>query len=291
MILPQFYKVNYPASNTINVVEHRRHYFINSFHYHPELEFTLITKSKGMRFLGDTIEPFSEGDLVLIGSNIPHCWRNDASSLTDTDHKAEMLTVQFCWDFIGNDFYKIPECIAIVDFLQTSKRGLQITGKTRDDISTILLSMNEQTGIHKIISLISALDILSRSTETFPLASIDYVNTYSDAGSSRINNVNIFLVDNFSKQISLSEVASVANMSETAFCRYLKLKTGKTYSQLLNEIRIRYACKLLITSGLTLSGIAYESGYNNLSNFIIQFKAIMKQTPKDYQAQYKIYSN
>ena len=290
MLLPKFFKINYPASSTINVVEHKRHHFINSFHYHPELEISLIKKSKGIRFLGDNIEPFEAGDLVFIGSNMPHCWRNDAADVSDMNHKAEMLTVQFRWNFIGDDFYKIPECSAIVEVLRMAARGIRVTGKTREEISDILLSLDSLSGISKITSLISILDILSRSAEIYPIASIEYVNTYSNSESSRINKIHQYLVNNFSNQLSLKEVASVANMSETAFCRYLKSKTGKTYSLFLNEIRIKYACKLLVSSALNQTEIAMECGYNTLSNFSIQFKQITGQTPREYQAQFKVFN-
>jgi AraC-like DNA-binding protein len=290
MLLPKFFKINYPAASTINIVEHKRHHFINSFHYHPELEISLIKKSKGIRFVGDNIEPFEAGDLVFIGSNMPHCWRNDAADVNNLHHQAEMLTIQFSWNFIGDDFYKIPECNAIVEVLRMAARGIRITGKTGQEISEILLSLENLSGISRIISLISILDILSNSTEIFPIASVEYVNTYSNAESSRINKIHQYLVNNFSTQLSLNEVAAVANISATAFCRYLKTKTGKTYSLFLNEIRIKYACKLLVSSALNQSEIAIECGYNTLSNFSIQFKQITGQTPKEYQAQYKVFN-
>ena len=243
-----------------------------------------------MRFLGDTIEPFEPGDLVFIGSNVPHCWRNHTPALNDPEHEAEMLTVQFKRDFLGDDFYKIAETVSILEFLKSSARGIKVNGLTRQRVARLLLKFKKQEGISRILTLISILDILSQSSEIAVLASEEYIHSYSTVGHSRINKVHLYLINNFHNQIMLRDVASVANMSETAFCRYLKLKTGKTFSQFLNEIRVGYACKLLVTSDFNLSEISVECGYNNLSNFSIQFKLLMKQTPKEYQKRYKVYA-
>lgn len=287
-MLPQFYKVLTPPMRTINVVMHKRHHFLHPFHFHPELEISLILKSTGLRFVGDSVEAFEAGDLVFIGSSIPHCWRNDNSCLNDPLHEAKMLTIHFSRSFIGEAFYQLPECGPINDFLDKARLGVRITGQTQQEISSYLLSLRHQEGINRIITLLVILERLSRSTEIFPLASAGFVNAYSDQGTERINQVYLHVINNLSNNIPLREVASLTNLSETAFCRYFKAKTGKSFSTFLNEIRIGYACKLLIESPQSITQIAYDSGYNSLANFIVQFKRIMQQTPRQYQSKFRL---
>ncbi|TKT89432.1 AraC family transcriptional regulator [Dyadobacter frigoris] len=284
---PKFHKILTPPSNSINVVNNKRHHFLNPFHYHPEMEISLVLKSSGFRFVGDSVESFESGDLIFVGSDIPHCWRNDQISITDPDHEAEILTVHFPKAFIGDAFYNLPECSAIDIFLKKSKQGIKVTGKTRDEVAEMLLSLNEQDGMSRIITLLSILDRLSKCREILPLASAGFVNRYSDVESDRINMVFLHVINNLSGKITLQEVAALTNLSETAFCRYFKSKTGKRFSGFLNEVRIGYACKILISSNRSITEIAYESGYNSLANFLIQFKSIMKITPRQYQLQYR----
>jgi AraC-like DNA-binding protein len=276
---------------SINVVVNKRHHFLNPFHFHPELEISLILKSSGLRFVGDSVEAFEAGDLVFIGSNIPHCWRNDNWCLHDPQHVAEMLTVHFCRSFIGDGFYQLPECGLINDFLDKARLGVRITGHTQQEVRNLLLSLGHQDGINRIITLLSIIERMSRSNEIVPLASAGFVNAYSDKGSERINLVYLHVINNLSNNIPLREVASLTNLSETAFCRYFKSKTGKSFSTFLNEIRIGYACKLLIESPESITQIGYDSGYNSLANFIIQFKRIMQQTPRQYQSQFRLLKN
>jgi AraC-like DNA-binding protein len=114
------------------------------------------------------------------------------------------------------------------------------------------------------------------------------VQSYTDQGAERINRVYLHVMNNISSPVTLRDVAALTNLSETAFCRYFKAKTGKPFSRFLNEVRIGYACKLLIKSPQSITQIAYESGYNNLANFIIQFKRIMQQTPRQYQSKFRL---
>ncbi|WP_159467858.1 AraC family transcriptional regulator [Dyadobacter sp. 3J3] len=284
---PKFHKILTPPSNSINVVKNKRHHFVNPFHYHPEMEISLILKSSGFRFVGDSVESFEAGDLVFVGSDIPHCWRNDQLCIANSEHEAEILTVHFPKAFIGEAFYDMPECSAIDLFLKKSKQGIKVTGKTRDDIADMLLGLQQQDGMNRIITLLSIMDRLSKSQEISSLASAGFVNRYSDAESDRINMVFLHVINNLSSKITLQDVSALTNLSETAFCRYFKSKTGKRFSNFLNEVRIGYACKILISSNRNITEIAYESGYNSLANFLIQFKGIMKLTPRQYQLQYR----
>jgi AraC-like DNA-binding protein len=198
-----------------------------------------------------------------------------------------MLTVHFSRSFVGEAFYQLPECGLINDFLDKARLGIRITGQTQQEISSYLLSLRYQDGINRIITLLTILERLSRSDEIVPLASAGFVNAYSDQGTERINQVYLHVINNLSNNIPLREVASLTNLSETAFCRYFKAKTGKPFSTFLNEIRIGYACKLLIESPQSITQIAYDSGYNSLANFIVQFKRIMQQTPRQYQSKFR----
>lgn len=290
MMLPQYHRIsNLPDS--INVILNRKQCFINPYHFHAELKISLILKSRGTAFIGDYVGPFKPGDIFTIGANVPHCWRNDPVYLKDEKHEAEMLTLYFSWNFLGSEFYQLPECRHILHFLEKVKSGIQISAQQSHDIKSQLLLLENLKGIGKLTCFISILDMLSSVKEFQLLATDKFISTFANGSSSRINKVYCYLLNDFATDISLKKGAAIANMSETAFSRYFKSKTGTTFTQLLNDIRIRYACKLLVTNDESLSQVAYDCGYNNLSNFIIQFKRIMNQKPNEYRRQYRLYSS
>lgn len=254
------------------------------WHHHVELEFLHVLSGSGTRFIGDSIEPFSDGDMVLVGSNLPHVWRSDKIYYEEIPEiKAELILTQFTKDFAGKDFFTLPEMNPICELMEDSSRGLQIVGKTRETISQRLIKMVEMEGSEKLIELIQILLFIAKSKEYRTLSSVGFVDSYQTKGSERINKVHDYIMNNFMEDISLKEAANIANMNETAFCRYFRTVTLKTFTQFLNEVRIGYACKLLLHEELNISGIGYECGFKNISYFNRVFKNTLGITPQQYQ--------
>lgn len=278
---PLLIKVNVPqkASFTVNRYVHEEH-FPGIWHFHDEYELTLILESSGTRMVGDNIDRFTEGDLIFIGKNLPHTWRNDE---LHTFTKAEALVLHFLDRFCGPGFFDIPEMIKIRRLLDRSHRGIKITGGTRDEVAALLLKMEQAAGADKVILLLSVLNLLAASGELSDLSSEGFASSIDDPCSDRLNQVYEYVMNNFQEDISLVKVAAVANMSPTAFSRYFKSRTRKSFTRFLIELKIGYACKLLMKEDMTVTHVCYESGFQNLSNFNQQFKTITGLTPKKYQ--------
>jgi AraC-like DNA-binding protein len=259
-------------------------FFFNKWHYHSEIEILYIVQGQGTQFIGDHISRFSDGDILLIGSNLPHYWRCDDNYFQDNpDLIAEGKVVHFIQDFWGENFLLLPENIGINEIFKKAERGISINGKTREQIKPILDEMLNSVGSMRIILLLKMLYIIASSTELTLLSSASFQNTYNKAETERLNDIYKYTMSNFKQKISLEEIASISCLSVNSFCRYFKSQTKKTYSQFLMEIRIGHSCKLLIENRLSVSAICLESGFNNFSNFNRYFKLITRLSPLEYK--------
>lgn len=283
---PVFLKVSNSFETSIDIRHEIAPYFKNPWHFHPELELTLILESSGTHFIGNSISAFYKNELTLTGPNLPHFWRCDPIYYQKGNLKAEAIIVRFSECFLGSGFFLLPEMHHVNNLFKTSRRGLKIFGNTKERTARIMRDMMQMDGAERIIALLQILNLLASSSEYKTLSSIGFAQTYETSDIERINNVYTYLMENFTHPIELKDVASVANMNRTAFCRYFKRKTGKTFTRFLHEIRIGHACKILIEGKLNVSQACYESGFQNQSYFIKQFKRIAQQTPLQYQNQH-----
>ena len=259
-------------------------HFLNRWHYHVELELIYILNGEGTQFIGDHISRFSKGDMLLIGSNLPHYWRCDDNYFRDIPELfAEAKVIHFLQGFLGEPFMNLPEIINISDLLKKAQQGLLIKGETKEKLKPFLLTIQATTSAKKIILLLEMLNLIATSTDLSLLSSSTFQNNYNKSETERLNDIYNHTMSNFKQKISLEEIASVACLSVNSFCRYFKSQTKKTYSQFLTEIRIGYACKLLIENRLTISKICLESGFNNFSNFNRYFKMVTGQCPLEYK--------
>lgn len=259
----------------------------DTWHYHQELELNAIIKGSGTRFLGDHVGAFTDGDMILVGPNLPNVWRNDKEYYQKKDNLyAELINIFFLEDFAGKDFFLLPELQPIHKLLKASIQGIRIYGQTSKIILGKIKNIYRLNPGERIIGLIQILNIIAHSDELELLTSPGFINAYQANSSEHINKVYTYIMNNFQKDLNLKEIADIASMNTTAFCRYFKNITKKSFVQFLNEIRIGYACKLIQDEKLTISQICYESGFNNLSNFNKQFKMITNNTPQDYKRNY-----
>jgi AraC-like DNA-binding protein len=252
-----------------------------------EVELIHFKKGEGTQFIGDSIKRFKDGDVVLVGSNLPHYWRfDDCYFEENTTASADIRVAHFTENFWGSQFLELPENIAIKTVLEKARRGLQITGRPAQKVASILEDLLESTGPQRILLLMEALNIISNSKQLEPLSSLGFKQQCLEGESDRINAIYEYSMKNFKRKIQLEEVAAMANISPHSFCRYFKSRTRKTYSQFLIELRVGHACKLLIENNLSIKQLCYESGFYNFTSFHKYFKMITGKSPLTYQKEF-----
>lgn len=271
-------------NSSINFDKTEYNYFHNPLHYHPEFELTLILKSYGQRRIGDHIENFSEGDLVLVGTNLPHVWKNDDIFLSDnTNLKAQAIAVKFLPDFAGKDFMDRPEIVCINKLLmEKSPYGLKLVSNLRDEVKKIMLQMPDMDEADKFMNLLLILHLISKSNEYELLASLNYRNEKTK-NTHRVSLALDFIMNNYQENLTLELVASKFNISKNAFCRLFKKGTRKNLFTVINEVRIGKACQYLNESDMNILQICYACGYNNVSTFNKAFKKIHGISPTKYK--------
>lgn len=267
------------------VKENRYPNFLKIWHYHPELELVVIKQSTGNLFVGDNIQRFEPGDVVLLGENLPHMWLNDEIYFQGhPDLIAEGYTIHFREDFLGLPFLELGSTEHLLSLFRKAKRGIRFNSipfSVEDDIKGIL---GEKDAFLKLLYWLKLLHKLSKHTDLSLLTNEGYQHSTFSEGTDKTHE---FIFKNFNKSIKLSDVAQVQGMNESAFSRYFKRIHRKTFSRYLIELRISYACKLLIENKLNISSICYESGFNNLSNFNKQFRKVMQMNPSEYLSLYR----
>jgi AraC-like DNA-binding protein len=264
-------------------------HFYNPWHYHPEFELTLIIKSYGQRQVGDSIENFEPGDLVLVGQNLPHVWKNDEIFFSGKANMiAQAIVVKFLPDFAGTDFLNRPELTKVRKLLfELAPRGVKPTGNLRKKVEQIMLKMLTMDNTERLIHLLMILDLLSKSKEFKLLASISYRNEKKE-NTHRLSKVLDFIMENYQENITLEDVASIINMNRNAFCRFFKKGTRKSLFTILNEVRISKACQHLVQTDMNISEVCYANGFNNISSFNKAFKKIIGTSPLRYRKKMKV---
>lgn len=285
---PFYQKLESLPSQSVIFFDEEKPHFTVPWHFHPEIEILYVVKSSGTSYVGDGIRHFTDGEISIIGENVPHWWKSDKKYF-DINARIGMkaLIVQFNKEIFQNNFINLPEMSAIKDLMERSQRGIQFSGKSRKLFGEQIAKIFRLTGISRITELIILLDMMANTKEFKYHASIGYSKSINTFDFYRFNKIHEHIILNLTKPIKLEEVADIANICPTAFCRYFKKHTGKTFSSFLNEIRIGHACRLMLTESISISGASLESGFNNLSHFNDQFKRVMKLTPSAFLSAYK----
>lgn len=287
--------LNQESIQSFRIKEVKQERFDAPYHFHSELELTLIISGEGRRFVGNQIADFAPGDLVLLGSNLPHCWQNHRSDWLNENENhfaSQALVIHFNQDFLGSTFMSQQECQSIKNLFEKAKKGFVIQGPTQDKIAREMLQLNNLAPFPKLISFLQILYHLSiASADLQPIESNEAIFSLSKIDLERINRVYAYVIANYTQEVHLDEVAHLANMTETAFCRYFKKVTNKTFVELVTEFRVKHACQLLRTSNKSMVEICFESGFGNLSHFNKQFKEWMKVPPLQYRKLTKEWHN
>ncbi len=274
-------------NQSYNVQTLNEPYFDSNWHFHPHFQLFTVIEGTGTRFIGDDIRHFEAGDTVFLGPNMPHLWRSDRAYFDrDSTLQTQGIVVYFMEDFLGKDFFEKPEMYVLKQLLIKSRQGLDIQNGMKRILVEGLKELVTLSGFDGVLKLLSMLHKLAQSNDYQFITSISYENTHKISETERMRLVHEYVMKHYKEKISLSEVAALANMAEAAFCRYFKSRTNKTFSDFVSEIRIGHACKLLMDSKTSIAQVCYESGYNTVSNFNCQFKAIKGKSPKQYQKMY-----
>jgi len=259
----------------------------NRWHYHPELELVHFRKGFGTQFIGDSIKEFKSGDVVLVGANLAHYWRfDDVYFEEDAKQTADVRVTHFNENFWGEQFLHLPENVSIRNLLDKARRGIQIQGRTRQKVAELMEQLLQTDGVQRVILLLETLSVIADCKDLVTLSSIGFKQDCSNTEDDRINIIYDYSLKNFKRPIQLDEIADVANISPNSFCRYFKSRTRKTYSQFMIEVRVGYACKLLIENNISIKQLCYESGFNNFTSFHKYFKMITGKSPLNYQKEF-----
>ncbi|MCR9064163.1 MAG: AraC family transcriptional regulator [Cytophagales bacterium] len=283
---PQLLKISPPSDYSFNTFVQEDDYFKTPWHYHPEVEIVFVRESIGEKYIGSSIREFKPGDLTMIGSYVPHFYRNDPEYYEEKPSlKARSLVFHFTEEFLGKEFLNSPENRKVKELFDNAKRGIEFGSGISNRLRGQFESLVEKSNMDRLLAFLSIINELSK-TDDFIFLTSDPVQLTNSQDSDRIKAVFEYVMENFRSDIKLNEAASLANMSESAFSRYFKKRTRKTFSSFLTEVRIEHACKLLQKDQFSVSEISYESGFNNLSNFNRQFKSVKKATPLNYRSRF-----
>jgi len=268
----------------ISVIKREEPFFQSPFHSHPEIELVYVKESYGKRIIGNSVEYFEAGDMVFLGSNIPHVWLNDEMYYRGIAKlKAKSIVVYFNKDIFGPLFYELKETNKINTLFTQATRGLSITGKTNTVIAQKLTALAKKKDFDIIVGLFEILSILSGSKDIAFINNEAYTPVDDKSKNDRLSEVYKYVKEHYMEDISLENISKLANLTPPSFCRLFKARTKKHFVEYLSEVRISNACKYLMETDRSISAIAYECGYKTVSNFNKLFKKITGVTPQTYK--------
>lgn len=276
-----FEKIVPKAGSSFAILDKRAPAFDGRFHFHPEIEVTLIESSAGRRVVGDSIEPFGPGDLVLLGENLPHQYISDPTS---RDVPAVAKVIQFRSDFLGEAWLGLPEFRHVAAMLdERAARGLTFDAETTGRASQLIEHLFAAADVKRLTLLLELLDVLARDARAAPIASAGYLSKINTREGDAIDRALEYLNTNYTEAIALEDLSRHLHVSPATCNRLLQKSIGRSFKTALIEIRISHACRLLLETDQSIVQVAYASGFTNLSNFNRRFKELKGHSPKAYR--------
>lgn len=252
------------------------------WHYHPEIELVYVNGGSGKRQIGSHISYYREGDLILIGSNLPHCGFTDGLSGNECE-----TVIQMKPEFLGASFFDIPEMRNIKSLFSSARMGIVYHGQEKKMIGTAIEALKDLNQYDRLLGLLNILKQLEAAENYTILNAQGFVLEAELQDNNRINVIFNFVKQEFHRSIVLEEVAEMVSMTVPSFCRYFKKITGKTFVQFVNEYRLVHAAKLLHEKQISILDVCFDSGFNNFSHFNKQFKKFTGKTPSIYRNELK----
>ena len=278
-VLP--FKIPKPKNEALVYQIDREQVFYDQLHQHGEIQISYVEKGAGSLIVGDSINEYKAGDILVIGSFIPHVFRSD----TRIKEESLMHTLFFDEDSFGKNFFQLTDLSSTQGFFKKSVFGMRVLSR-KSKIIPLFQALSHQNKVEQIASLLMIINQINKS-KTTPLSSFVYRKSFTDDEGKRMSQVYDYAMEKYQEPITLNEIAEKANMSKNAFCRYFKQRTNKTFFQFLIEIRIENACKFLIKNPeLSVAAIAEQCGFNNIANFNRKFRTFKNCTPTQYRNQF-----
>ncbi|SNR80696.1 AraC family transcriptional regulator [Lutibacter flavus] len=275
-VLP--FKIPKPENITLYVQHYKGENFYEKLHQHKEIQISVVLKGEGTYIIGDCVGDFKENDIFVLGENLPHVFKRDISFENDT----EMVSLFFSKNSYGDNFFDLPEFEQFDHFFNNSILGYKVLSN-KDEIAQILSKIQLSSKYNQFTSFLEVLKLISEADKR-KLSSLINLKKYAGDEGKRMSDIFQYTMNNFQKEVTLHDVANIANMTPNAFCRYFKQRTNKTFVHFLIDIRIGNACKLLAKKNdLSITEVSYKSGFNNLANFNRKFKALKGITPSEYK--------
>ncbi|MEI6679619.1 MAG: AraC family transcriptional regulator [Mariniphaga sp.] len=257
---------------------------LTKIHSHRNFELNYILSGSGKRIVGNSISGYTDGDLVLLGPNIPHCWDNQHA---DQETVSECIVTHFNENIISSDFFNIPELEQVVSLLKNANNGIWFKGKKTEKVGLALRKMVALKGLERYIELLKVFHLLLQIDERENLALPSSPPNSFDTDQDQINKIYEYVFNNIQTGIKLKEASALVFKEPGSFCRYFKKKTNQTFMDYVKNVRIGLAAKLLAETDKQITQICYECGYNNLANFNHYFRVIMQKTPSEYRKDFK----
>ena len=251
------------------------------WHYHPEYEIVYIEGANGTRHVGDHISRYEGSDLVFIGPNIPHL---NFDYGVKTDHKK--VVVQLKEHFLGEVLWQAPEFAAITNLFERARSGISFYGHTKQLVGERLNQLADLPPFERLMLLLTIFQLLATSTEWSPLQGEAVASAYNLKEQQRLKRVNQFVAEQYTRHLSITEAAAMANLTEAAFCRYFKRMTRLTFTQFLNQYRINQAQKLLLLDN-TVSEACFACGFDSLSYFNRIFRRVTGENPLQFKKRHQ----
>ncbi len=253
-------------------------------HYHEEFELNFILNAEGVkRVVGDHISTISNLELILVGPNLQHGWFN---------HKCKCdsiieITIQFHRDLFDEKFLQRNQMRNIRTMFEKSLRGISFSEQTIKALQPRIMELQKKNGFDSVLELISILNDLSVSPAQTTLSEMPFKNAETiNYNSRRIETIMHYLNTNFENEVTLGNAAKLVSMSDVAFSRFFKARTGKNFIDALNEMRLGNASRMLIDTTHSINEIAFKCGFNNISNFNRVFKKKKNCTPKEFRLEF-----
>lgn len=279
--------IDFPGRLAIKVKWREMPHFTYPWHFHNEYELLYVIDGFGTSYVADSIEPFQSGDLALMGSNLPHFWKSDESYYNESSKRnVKYIVIQFPSDFFKDQISKYPEFQLIGDLFERSSQGIRFLPEFAKGISRKIIRITKSSGMERIVLLMQLLQKLAETKDYVLLAGEYYNQDKLEMGNDRLTKVLHYIGTRYQHKIELEKVAEMANLHPSAFCRFFKEKTGKSLIEYVNDMRVGYACKLIIENRQSISQVCFESGFNNLSNFNRTFKKQTGFTPSGYYEEF-----
>ncbi len=273
------FKIPKTGDDAIMVQQDIQERFYDRFHQHEEIQISYILKGKGKLLVGDSISSYDEGSILMLGSYLPHVFKSEPG----TPEKSHMISIFFTKESFGSHLFQINELNPLKQLFTMAESGLKIVNPPKIG-AKYFTKILESTGPDRFIHFFNLLVFLNQSEKSV-LSTINFAARLSDNKGERMGKVFDYLASHFQEQISLEDISGIASLTPTAFCRFFKLHTRKTFSQFVLELRLEHACKLLENKKSTMmaSEVAFASGFNSVSNFNRFFKKVKGMSPLNYR--------